>query len=57
MEESEFCNCQNRKNKTEKEYLNFRVIHKCSTKSTVYEWKRCEDCGELRLDKRKLPKA
>jgi len=57
MDEEDFCSCQYRNDKTEKEYLKFRVIHECSTKSTIYEWKRCEDCGELRLEKRKKSKT
>jgi len=52
MEESECCSYQYEKNKTEKEYFKFRVIHECSTNSSIYVWKRCEDCGELRLERK-----
>ena len=56
MEESQCCTYQDKKNKIEKSNPRFRVLHECSTKSSVYVWKRCEDCGELRLDK-KQPKT
>ena len=46
------CRCQYIKDKTGKEYFKFRVIHECSTNSSIYVWRRCEDCGELRLERK-----
>ena len=57
MEENEFCNCQYRKDKTGKKYFKFKVLHEYSTKSSVYVWKRCENCGDLRLNKKNLSKT
>ena len=53
MGEDELCSCQYRKDDVGNKYFKFELIHKCSTKSTIYRWERCEHCGELRLIKKK----